>query len=331
MSATPFVVLVVLSSEWFQRGYVEEYENIWEDLTVSGQLIVVYINHRVGMLGFLDAGIEETPGNLGIHDAYLALSWIAEHIQAFRGDPNSLVGLGHGSGAYIASLDLFAPTWHRRRFFKRLILQGLSPASLLPRAAPNFLASVAASLQCDRHGDSASSVACISDLPLSQIYRGTPKEQPFLFIPSCSKLPVRDCDDMLQELPVFLRHREIMCGFSQDDGYRLFDRFVMEPTSPVPKEPSAVFDHLQRFFTGMPPKHEFKSLSPEAQRVLNRSDLEGFRNLVVDMVLRCPLLGLVRNAVLKGTLAYMYAAEVPTVVFEPALTRADIIDFAKTG
>ncbi|XP_037574677.2 carboxylesterase 3 [Dermacentor silvarum] len=325
-----FVVLVVLSSDWFQTGHVREYETTWEALAVSGRLIVVFIHHRLGVLGFLDAGTKDSPGNQGIEDAFLALDWISENIDAFNGDPSSLVGLGHGSGSYIASLDLYASTLRRRRFFKRLILLGLLPASLLPRGGPASLGPLAQGLQCLKDKDIDASVTCLRGVPLAKMYAETAKEAPLTFMPSCGKPPVGDCQHAFSEFPPVFLHKEILCGYDQEQGHKLLDHFVLQEM-PTSKDPSTVFALLQKFFTRQEPRHTFGSLSRDTQKALNQSALQGFRDLVVDMVLRCPLLGLARAAVLRGSLVYLYASEGPNIVFEPALPKSDIISFAKTG
>ncbi|XP_049525102.1 acetylcholinesterase-like [Dermacentor silvarum] len=329
-TATSFVVLVVLSSDWFQRGHAKQNEAMWEALAVSGRLIVVFIHHRLGVLGFLDAGTKDSPGNQGIVDAFLALDWIMDNIEAFNGDPTSLVGFGHGSGSYIASLDLYAATLRRRRFFKRLILLGLSPASLLPRGGAAALGPLAQGLQCHKGNDIGASISCLRGVPLAKIYAETAKEAPLTFMPSCGKPPVGDCQDSFSEFPPEFLHKEMLCGYDKEEGYKLFDQFVLQEP-PTSKDPSTVFGLLQKFFTRQQPRHTFGSLSPDTQMALNQSDLQAFRDLVVDMVLRCPLLGLARAAVLRGSRVYLYASDGPNIVFEPALTKADIIDFAKTG
>nr|XP_054926518.1 cholinesterase-like [Dermacentor andersoni] len=329
-AATGFVVLVVLSSDWFQRGHVKDNEATWETLAVSGRLIVVFIHHRLGVLGFLDAGTKDSPGNQGIEDAFLALDWISDNIGAFNGDPGSMVGLGHGSGSYIASLDLYAATFHRKRFFKRLILLGLSPASLLPPGGPASFGLLAQGLQCHKGNDVGASITCLRDVPLGKMYAETAKKAPLTFMPSCGKRPVGDCKDAFLELPPVFLQKEMLYGYDKEEGHKLLDQILLQEL-PASKDPPTVFGLLQKFFTRQEPRYTFGSLSPDTQEVLNQSDLQGFRNLVVDMVLRCPLLRLARTAVLQGSKVYLYASDGPDIVFEPALSRTDIINFAKTG
>ena len=65
--------------------------NEYGPLNFLGQnVLVVTINYRLGALGFLSLGNEETPGNAGMLDQILALQWIKENISAFGGDPSKV-------------------------------------------------------------------------------------------------------------------------------------------------------------------------------------------------------------------------------------------------
>ncbi|XP_026669424.1 cholinesterase isoform X2 [Ceratina calcarata] len=72
-------------------------------------VVVVSINYRLGALGFLSTGDENSPGNYGILDQAMALRWVFDAIKAFNGDPNSITLFGPGAGAASAGLLMLAP------------------------------------------------------------------------------------------------------------------------------------------------------------------------------------------------------------------------------
>ena len=86
-------------------------ENIYdgENLSRKGDVVVVSVNHRLNVLGFLDLSAygEEYKysGNLGIMDLVAALEWVKANIANFGGDPDNVTLFGQsGGGAKILTL-----------------------------------------------------------------------------------------------------------------------------------------------------------------------------------------------------------------------------------
>jgi len=67
-------------------------------LAKRGDLVVVTINYRLGMFGYL-----YVPGktiNVGQFDQILALKWVQDNIELFGGDPNNVTIFGESAGGY---------------------------------------------------------------------------------------------------------------------------------------------------------------------------------------------------------------------------------------
>jgi para-nitrobenzyl esterase len=83
-------------------------------LVLSGGLIVVTINYRLGYLGFfahpaIDAE-GHTNGDYGFMDQQLALNWVQRNIAAFGGDPHHVTIFGQSAGAHSVYANMASPT-----------------------------------------------------------------------------------------------------------------------------------------------------------------------------------------------------------------------------
>lgn len=80
-----------------------------ENLAKKGDVVVVSINHRLNVLGFLDLSAYgekyKTSANNSILDMRLALEWVRDNIENFGGDPNNVTIFGQsGGGAKVNTL-----------------------------------------------------------------------------------------------------------------------------------------------------------------------------------------------------------------------------------
>ena len=80
-----------------------------KNLSDYGDVVVVTVNHRLNVLGFLDLseygeGYANT-ANLGMEDCVAALQWVKDNIEAFGGDPDNVTIFGQsGGGGKVLSL-----------------------------------------------------------------------------------------------------------------------------------------------------------------------------------------------------------------------------------
>lgn len=88
-------VLFFIHGGGYQEGNGDMYG---PDFIVEKRVILVTINYRVGMFGFLSFNTTEYSGNMGLKDQLLALKWIYENIENFNGDNNQITIIGQSSG-----------------------------------------------------------------------------------------------------------------------------------------------------------------------------------------------------------------------------------------
>lgn len=84
-------------------------------------VIVVTINYRLHVLGFLSLPRKGISGNMGLKDQQMALEWIHDNISAFNGDPEKICLLGTSGGALSAHFQVMNPK--SRRFISSAICQ----------------------------------------------------------------------------------------------------------------------------------------------------------------------------------------------------------------
>ncbi|MDL2221826.1 carboxylesterase family protein [Parabacteroides sp. OttesenSCG-928-N08] len=84
------------------------------NLTRKGDVVVVSLNHRLNVLGFLDLSAfgekYAHSGNVGLLDLVAALTWIKENIAEFGGDPANVTIFGQSGGGGKVSTLLATPS-----------------------------------------------------------------------------------------------------------------------------------------------------------------------------------------------------------------------------
>ena len=108
--ARPLPVVVWLHGGAFVAGAGSQ---AWYDgarLAAGLGVVVVTVNYRLGVLGFLHlAG--EVPANLGLLDQVAALRWVRANIAAFGGDPARVTVAGQSAGAHSILAMLHDGRW----------------------------------------------------------------------------------------------------------------------------------------------------------------------------------------------------------------------------
>ncbi|KFQ48497.1 Carboxylesterase 5A, partial [Pelecanus crispus] len=78
-------------------------------LSAYENIVVVIIQYRLGLLGFLNTGDEHARGNWAFLDQVAALRWIQENIEHFGGDPGSVTIFGVSAGSCFVFGHVLSP------------------------------------------------------------------------------------------------------------------------------------------------------------------------------------------------------------------------------
>ena len=101
--------------------------DLYEPSTVVSMedIIVVTINYRLNIFGFLHLADTDASGNQGFLDQNLALKWVYDNAEKFGGDKRKITISGESAGAWSVGYHLFYPkSWP---YFRNAILQSGTP------------------------------------------------------------------------------------------------------------------------------------------------------------------------------------------------------------
>nr|XP_060643797.1 carboxylesterase 5A-like [Anolis sagrei ordinatus] len=121
-------VMVFIHGGNFVFGTSSRYDG--SALAAYGEVLVVTLQYRLGILGFFSTGDASARGNWALLDQVAALRWIQENIEAFGGDPGRVTIFGLSGGSFCVSSHVLSPM--SKGLFQGAILH--SGIALLPGA-----------------------------------------------------------------------------------------------------------------------------------------------------------------------------------------------------
>ena len=136
-------------------------------LAKKGDIVVVNLNHRLNVLGYLDlsayGGKYANSVNLGMKDIIKALEWVHKNIDRFGGDPAQVTIGGQSGGGGKVSTLLAMPA--AKGLFQRAVVQSGSAFDLsVPAKSQKYAAAVLEAL-----GLNAASIDKIQDCSYEQL------------------------------------------------------------------------------------------------------------------------------------------------------------------
>jgi len=151
-------------------------------LSAYGDIIVVTVNYRLSVWGFLSTGDANLPGNYGLFDQHEAIMWVHDHIAAFGGDPGRITVSGHSAGAASAVYQSLYPK--NAGIVKRAI--GLSGSITCPWAfnpEPIKVTKRFAKLVGCNQEDTKQLADCIRSKPSSELHHALNDNNGFITFP----------------------------------------------------------------------------------------------------------------------------------------------------
>ncbi|CAM3815892.1 carboxylesterase/lipase family protein [Mesobacillus thioparans] len=278
----------------------------------QGDVVVVTINYRLGVFGFLhlgELGGEEyaTSGNCGILDQVAALEWVQGNIAAFGGDPNNVTVFGESAGAMSIGVLLGFPS--AQGLFHRALLQSGTAAFVhTPHTATKVASGLLTALQIE-----ADDVSKLEELPAEQLLQAGE------LLPSMSLFPVID-GVSLPKHPLeavaegSAKDITLLVGTNKDE-YNIFSVFDPEWKNADEAKIKALFE---KTFGPLLPALTKEFSEPLSQDLFNK--------LLTMQVFSAPAVKLAELQSKHGAPVWMYRFDWETPVFDGALKATHALE-----
>ncbi|XP_031232317.1 neuroligin-1 isoform X4 [Mastomys coucha] len=218
-------------------SYMEGTGNLYDGSVLAsyGNVIVITVNYRLGVLGFLSTGDQAAKGNYGLLDLIQALRWTSENIGFFGGDPLRITVFGSGAGGSCVNLLTLSHYSEGNRWsnstkglFQRAIAQsGTALSSWAVSFQPAKYARILATKVGCNVSDTVELVECLQKKPYKELVDQDvqPARYHIAFGPVIDGDVIPDDPQILMEQGEFLNY-DIMLGVNQGEGLKFVENIV---------------------------------------------------------------------------------------------------------
>ncbi|KAF7660212.1 hypothetical protein LDENG_00286340 [Lucifuga dentata] len=280
-------VMVWIHGGGLTMGSASMYDG--SSLAAYQDVVVVLIQYRLGLLGFLSTGDEHMSGNFGLLDQVEALRWIQQHIHHFGGNPGLVTIFGESAGGVSVSLLLLSPL-SDGLFHRAIAESGTAAMDVIVSNDPLPMTKTVADL-CD--------CSTVSTKEIADCIRNTDTDVIFTVVKNETLRFPANIDGHFVTKPVdeLLRNHELltlpfMIGVNNDEGGWLLPVFFAPPNWTEGMDREEVLSFLQMWYSDLKDNIVIEILVDEylgaaEDRVKNR---DGFTELIGDMIFTIPAL-----------------------------------------
>ncbi|OWF39885.1 Cholinesterase [Mizuhopecten yessoensis] len=215
------------------------------NLVTVGDVVVVTVNYRLGILGFLSTMDNASRGNYGLWDQRLAMQWVKNNIRAFGGDPSYITIFGESAGGF--SVGIHALIAENQGLFQRVIAEsgtGNVPFALSVES-PKYARGYGIYLNClnenDITFDTEKLIECFRRKNAKEIMQAQINTDVFKYgnyILNSPTAPVVD-GELIKQHPSamiansssiessFFRSLDVIIGNTDSEGSLIYDEFMI--------------------------------------------------------------------------------------------------------
>lgn len=164
-----------------------------ENIMENGKMILVTINYRLGVLGFLSTEDEIIPGNFGLKDQVEALKWVNKNINAFGGNKNEITIVGYSAGGASVHLHYLSPL-SKGLFKNGISISGVATNPWVFMENGREKAHMVAKYANCPFNDHKIMLECLRKVPMENLTMIAKHFQPFLYNPFSPFGPVIEVD-----------------------------------------------------------------------------------------------------------------------------------------
>lgn len=121
-SDSPLPVMVWIHGGGFAYGHADA-DVYGPEFLMNKSVILVTVNYRIGILGFLNLETQGASGNMGLKDQTASLKWVNREIEHFGGDANNVTLFGESAGGASVHFHMMSPL-SKGLFHKSIIMSG---------------------------------------------------------------------------------------------------------------------------------------------------------------------------------------------------------------
>nr|XP_046248919.1 cocaine esterase-like [Scatophagus argus] len=294
-------------------------------LAAYQDVVVVLIQYRLGLLGFLSTGDEHLSGNFGLLDQVQALRWTQEHIHSFGGDPDLVTIFGESAGGVSVSLLLLSPL-SDGLFHRAIAESGTAAMDMLYTNDPLPATHMVANMSGCSLESSKKIADCMKNLDINTIVTLAEDERLRFLLNVDGHFLTKPVDELFHKHELLMV--PFMTGVNDDEGGWLLSDFLAPPNWTEGMDREQIVNIISIFYPD-PKDAIFRDflvdeyIGTGEDRVKNRN---GFTEILGDMIFNIAAIKAANAHRDAGAPVYLYEYQHPPKFLQakrPSFVRSD--------